>query len=116
MHNRSPSRRSMALQPAEPLWQRAPTHDTDGSPLSDFMMIIPGLRQQPAIRRRRTVDLIQEILAGYAPFVVFADLNLKLNVLWVTVRPRPGICAELPSAIFLRVPEARLVAYQPRRR
>jgi len=108
--------RSLPLQPAEPLWQRAPARDTDGSPLSDFMMIIPGLRDQPAPRRQRTVDLIQQALAGYAPFVVFADLNLKINVLWVTVRPRPGICAELPAAIFLRVPEARLVAYQPRKR
>lgn len=108
--------RSLPLQPAEPLWQRAPARDTDGSPLSDFMMIIPGLRDQPASRRQRTVDLIQQTLAGYAPFVVFADLNLKINVLWVTVRPRPGICAELPAAIFLRVPEARLVAYQPRQR
>jgi len=109
-------RRALPLQPAEPLWQRAPARDTDGSPLSDFMMIIPGLRDQPAPRRQRTVDLIQQTLAGYAPFVVFADLNLKINVLWVTVRPRPGICAELPAAIFLRVPEARLVAYQPRKR
>lgn len=105
-----------SLQPAEPLWQRAPVRDTDGSPLSDFMMIIPGLRDQPPTRRRRTVDRIRQVLGIYAPFVVFADLNLKLNVLWVTVRPRPGICAELPAAIFFQIPEARLVAYQPRKR
>jgi hypothetical protein len=41
---------------------------------------------------------------------VFADMNLRLNVLWVTVRPIPGICLELPAALKTRVPEAMLVA------
>lgn len=116
MRNSSALCRALPLQPAEPLWQRAPARDTDGSPLSDFMMIIRGLRDQPPVRRARTVDVIQTVLSNYGPLVVFADLNLRLNVLWVTVRPRPGICAELPAAIFARVPEARLVAYQPRKR
>ena len=116
MHHQALLHRSLSLEPAEPLWRRAPARDTDGGPLSDFMMIIPELRDQPVLRQRRTVDRIQQVLAAYAPVVVFADLNLKLNVLWVTVRPRPGICAELPAAIFACVPEARLVAYQPHRR
>jgi hypothetical protein len=36
-------------------------------------------------------------------------MNLKLNALWVTVRPIPGICLELPAAIKMQVPEALLV-------
>lgn len=111
-----PPFRAATLLPAEPLWRRAPARDMDGSPLSDFMMIIPGLRDQPVRRRRSTIEHIQHVLSCYAPLVVFADLNLKINVLWVTVRPRPGICAELPAAIFAHVPDARLVAYQPRKR
>jgi hypothetical protein len=43
--------------------------------------------------------------------VVFADLNLKLNLLWVSLRPRPGAISELVAAIRLRVPEALLVAH-----
>ena len=32
---------------AEPLRKRAPSHDENGKPLSDFMMLIPGLRDKP---------------------------------------------------------------------
>jgi hypothetical protein len=37
-------------------------------------------------------------------------LNLKLNILWVTVHPVPGICADVAAAIHHRVPEAKLIA------
>jgi hypothetical protein len=32
------------------------------------------------------------------------------HLLWVSVKPIPGICLELPAAIQARVPEALLVA------
>ena len=105
---------ALGLEPAEPLWMRAPVRDADGSALTDFMMIIPGLRSKPAGRRDTIIRSIREVLALYERVVVFADINLRLNVLWVTVRPRPGICLELPGAILLRVPEARLVAHRGR--
>lgn len=98
------------LQPAEPLWKRAPTRGPDGRPISDFMMLIPRLRNRPLPRRNATVRSIHEVLEYYRRLVLFADLNLKLNVLWVSVKPVPGICLELPAAIKLRVPEALLVA------
>ena len=98
------------LDPAEPLWKRVPTYDDKGQRLSDFMMIIPRLAHRPHHYLKRTLNNIQEVLDGYEQVVVFADLNLKLNVLWVSVRPRPGICLELPTAIKARVPEAVLVA------
>lgn len=56
-----------------------------------------------------TIGEIQAVLDHYRRVVVFADLNLRLNVLWVSVRPVPGICLELPAAIKYRVPEAMLV-------
>lgn len=99
-------------EPAAPLWQRVPTRDEHGQLLSDFMMIIPGLRRQPPHLIERVVRAIEEVLLHYRRVVVFADLNLSLNVLWVSVRPRPGICLELPAAIALRVPEAKLVAHK----
>ena len=49
--------------------------------------------------------------SGLHQDVVFADLNLKLNLLWVSLRPRPGAISELVAAIRLRVPEALLVAH-----
>lgn len=100
------------LQPAEPLWKRAPTHDEDGVALSDFMMIIPRLRDKPRHVLENTIQRIDSVLRCYQKSVVFADLNLGLNVLWVTVRPVPGICLELPTAIKLQVPEALLVSHK----
>lgn len=99
-------------RPAEPLWQRVPTRDEAGRALSDFMMIIPRLRDKPHAALTLTVARIEQVLLAYRESVVFADLNLALNVLWVSVRPVPGICLELPTAIKLRVPEALLVSHK----
>ena len=100
--------------PAEPLWSHVPTRDTEGQRLSDFMMLIPKLRKQPPSHIQHVLQQIEEVLNLYQHAVVFADLNLRLNVLWVSVKPVPGICLELPAAILDRVPEARLVAQPPR--
>ena len=97
------------LNPAEPLWKRVPTRDVDGRLFSDFMMLIPKLRSRPSHIRDAVIAEIHAVLEHYRKVVVFADLNLKLNVLWVSVRPVPGICLELPAAIKCRVPEAMLV-------
>ena len=101
---------STGLDPAEPLWKRVPTRDDQGHPLSDFMMIIPNLRCKPHHLLQKTIELIRDVLSLYRNIVVFADLNLKLNLLWVSVKPVPGICLELPAAIKMQVPEAVLVA------
>lgn len=105
-----PSAMSAGAAPAVPLWQLAPTRDASGRPLTDFMMLIPRLRTRPTFEiARRSLD-IQAVLSLHQD-VVFADLNLKLNLLWVSLRPRPGAISELVAAIRLRVPEARLVAH-----
>jgi hypothetical protein len=106
-------RAGLQMCAGEPLWKRAPTRTEDGVLLSDFMMIIPALRERPPGRLERTVQDIQRVLEAYGHAVVFADLNLRLNVLWVSVRPLPGICLELPAALASRIPEARLVAHKP---
>ena len=102
------------LSAAEPLWSHVPTNDDEGQRLSDFMMLIPKLRNQPQHHIQHVLGQIQDVLERYQHAVVFADLNLKLNVLWVSVKPVPGICLELPAAILDSVPEARLVAQPPR--
>ncbi len=110
-----PPRRAPAitLQPAGPLWQRVPTRDEHGQRLSDFMLLIPRLAQRSHTHQRSVIAELEAALAAFSPHVVFVDLNLKLNLLWVSVRPRPGICVDLPLAIQARVPEARLVAQNP---
>lgn len=101
------------ISAAEPLWNHVPTRDNNGQRLSDFMMLIPKLRNKPQAQLQNILEQIQEVLEYYGHAVVFADLNLRINVLWVSVRPVPGICLELPAAIHARVPEARLVAQPP---
>lgn len=96
---------------AEPLYRRVPTHDQDGQPLSDFMMLIPGLREWPWARRNDRLAGLHAVLGGF-PEVVFADLNLPLNLLWVSVRNTPGIILHLAAAIQARVPEAKVVGSQ----
>lgn len=99
-----------SLAPAEPLWKRVPVRGDDGHPLSDFMLLIPALRSKPPHVIADTVQEIAAVLDAYRHAVVFAELNLRLNVLWVSVKPIPGICLELAAALAARVPEARLVA------
>jgi hypothetical protein len=96
--------------PGLPLWQVAPTRDSAGVRLTDFMMLIPHLRTRPPLEIERASRDIQAVLALHQD-VVFADLNLKLNLLWVSLRPRPGAISELVAAIRLRVPEAVLVGH-----
>ena len=76
------------------------------------MMLIPRLRHWPQRRIEAVCREIQAVFDHYSDSVVFADLNLDLNVLWVSVRPRPGICLEMAAAVKHRVPEAVLVASQ----
>jgi hypothetical protein len=109
-HRDGTPRLAAGMQPGEPLWKRAPTRDEDGRPLPDFMMIIPKLSKRPTEAVRETLREIEAVLKAYEHAVVFADVNLKLNTLWVTTRPIPGICLELAAAVKLRVPEALLVA------
>ena len=97
-------------EPGMPLWQVAPTRDNAGKRLTDFMMLIPRLRSRPPAEIERASRDIQAVLALHQD-VVFADLNLKLNLLWVSLRPSPGAIRELAAAIRTRVPGALLVAH-----
>ena len=100
----------LRLSPAEPLWQRVPTRDEDGRLLGDFMMIIPRLNALSNGKIQEVIRKLEALLGLYHESVVFADLNLKLNVLWVSHKQRRGIGLELAAAIHTCIPEAKLVA------
>ena len=107
------------LQPAAPLWQRAPSRNRDGRLLSDFMMRIPQLGSAPALRRERVCVELQAVFQAYGGQVCFADLNLHLNLVWISVESRPGLIPELAQEIRRRIPEAVLIGHdwaEPRRR
>lgn len=96
---------------SEPLRHRAPSHDEHGKPLSDFMMLIPGLRDKPRHLIDGTLREVHQQLARFQHAVVFAEFNLRLNLLWVSIRPIQGIRFEIAGAIQDQVPEAKLVSH-----
>ena len=103
-------KQSIEVYPNEPLWKRVPTHDEHGNMLSDFMMIIPGLNKSNQLEFLNTVNSLNILFTQYHKYVVFIDLNVKLNLLWVSVKSQPGICLELPTMIKNIIPKALLVA------
>jgi hypothetical protein len=96
---------------AEPLRLRVPTHDEDGRPLSDFMVLIPGLRDKPRHLIDATINDVHLILTHFRHAVVFAEFNVRLNLLWVSIKPIHGIRFDITGAIQEQVPEARLVSH-----
>lgn len=97
----------------EPLWRRAPKRDEAGRPYVDFMMLAPRLNKRPAHEQESVVLLLRGVLSRYEEWVVFADLNLRINVLWVSFKHRPGLMSELVSALRTKVPEFHLVGHNP---
>ena len=100
---------SIDLAPAEPLWKIAPTRDENGNRVSDLLMIIPRLRHKPENHIKRTLNDIDRVLKQFKSDIVFANMDMKLNTLWVSFKPEPGLLLQIASTIKLHVPEAVLV-------
>lgn len=95
---------------SEPLWKRVPTRDHSGKPYTDFMMLIPGLRKSGSSRLREIINKIEAVLNRYEEDIILADLNLKINVLWITLKPHIGLSTEIAALIHHVIPEAKLVS------
>ena len=100
----------LQIQTPQPLWQRAPTRDKEGKPYADFMMLIPGLKKFDSEHIKDIINKINVILKQYDKYIVMADLNLKINILWVTIQPQLGLSAEIAALIHHVIPEAKLVS------
>lgn len=99
----------LAYEHGIPLWQIVPTRGADDRPLADFMMLIPGLRKRPQHEINTALNNMQKALQQYHD-VVFANFNLKINVLWVSVNCKPGLILKMVASIQDAVPEALLIA------
>ncbi|MES9942574.1 MAG: hypothetical protein ABW104_13870 [Candidatus Thiodiazotropha sp. 6PLUC2] len=99
-------------QPSAPLWQRAPNKQENGTSLADLMMLIPGLKHYSDVKLVHLQKMLEEVVREFGEKIVFTDINLKLNVVWVTVLPEPGLCREVALAIRERIPEAVMVGNQ----
>lgn len=75
------------------------------------MLLFPGLRERPRLVLRDIIQRIHTVLSQFNE-VVFVDLNLPLNLLWVSARPTPGIVLTIATAVRRCVPEALLIGQQ----
>lgn len=98
-----------------PLYERAPTKDENGDLLTDFMMLIPRLNRCTTTELKLKLVGLQNALVQFEE-VVFADLNLKINVLWVSLKPRRGLIEQIALRVQENVPEAKLVSGEFHRR
>ena len=98
----------VAMEPGTPLWQVVPTKGADGRSLADFMMLIPQLNKRHQFIIDTTMLNLQRALEPF-PDVVFANFNLKINVLWVSLNCRDGLIFEMVDSIQTLVPDAKLV-------
>lgn len=101
----------ITLDRVQPLYQRVPKADECGRSLSDFMVLVPGMRDWPRPKLLDALAGMQSVLGAFQE-VVFADLNLPLNLLWVSVKPEPGIIAKVAAHLTHRIPEARVISPQ----
>ncbi len=97
----------------EPLWKLAPKRDSEGHPYIDFMMLAPGMKNRPVDEIKCLTLIIHGVLTQYESWVVFADFNLKLNLLWVSLKYRPGIMTEIVATLRAQAPILKLVAHNP---
>jgi len=100
---------SIDLTPAEPLWKLVPTRDEDGGPVSDVLMIIPKLKVKSEQHIKDTMANIEFALKQFNNEILFANLDMKLNTLWVSFKAVPGIYVDIVTALKTSVPEAVVV-------
>jgi hypothetical protein len=100
---------SIDLAPAEPLWKLAPTRDENGGPVSDVLIIIPKLKTRPEQHIKDTLANIEFALKQFNNEILFANLDMKLNTLWVSFKAVPGVYVDIVAALKTNVPEAVLV-------
>lgn len=93
----------------QPLYDRAPTLDENGKPYADFMVLIPGLNKASAAELKQKMAGLQAVLINYSE-VVFVDLNMRLNLLWVSFRPKVGLIERMVVDIQQSLPEAKLIS------
>lgn len=96
------------LFPGGDLWRYAPARGMQGEPLCDLMMLLPAIKHERALRVLVQAQL-QSVLEGFGDKVFFANLNIRLGILWVTVKSEPGLCGEVVDAIRSRIEGARTV-------
>ena len=103
---------SIDLHQSEPLWQRVPLRTSAGEYTCDFMMLIQRFNQQSSQIQTEIINRLYSVLQQYSEVILFADLNMKLNLLWISHLPRIGIGLEVAARIHDQIPQAKLISHQ----
>lgn len=96
----------------QPLWQRVPTRTDTGELAFDFMVIVKQLNKLAPMKQNIVLDEIYSVLEIYSKVILLADMNLKMNLLWVSHLPRPNLSIEIASRIIDVYPPARLISHR----
>lgn len=75
-------------------------------------MLIPRLAQRGPGFAEYAAQRLCAVCAGFDDQVLFADLNYKTGAVWISVRARPGVCAEVARAVRAELPQALTVGGQ----
>lgn len=97
-------------EPAEPLWKRVPLQTDAGELVSDFVMILSGLKKLGKLQQQEIYDKLYAVLKIYDGDILLAEINTRLSTLWVSHKPRPGLGTEIASLIHHHVPQAKLIS------
>jgi len=104
---------AFSVQAAQPLWRSVPKRDEAGRLLNDFMMLAPGLKALPGNEVETVIRRIRSVLERFPDLVVFANFNVALNLLWVSLRCRQGGMSLVVFALRAEVPMLKLVGHLP---
>lgn len=96
-----------------PLWRVVPKRDGEGRAYTDFMMLAPGLKGRSEQEMAVILRVIHGVLSRFGDGVAFADFNMNLRLLWVSLPCRPGLMFRVVGALRVHVPELKLVAHHP---
>ncbi len=107
---RRPAPAGRRLFPGGPLWERAPSRLEGGAPACDFLLLVPGLGQRTPDELTLVFAQMERVLEGFGDRVLMADFNARLNLLWVSHVPEPGLAGDLRDALTRVLPGAKLVA------
>ncbi len=103
-------KKCLSSDPAVPLWQRVPTRTDAGEMAADFIMILSGLKQLGSVQKQKVYDTLYQILKTYDADILLAEVNTRMNTLWVSHKPRPGLGVEIAAMIHEHVPQAKLIS------
>ena len=101
-----------AYSAGTPLWQHVPTRQGDQA-VSDFLLYIPAFRRRGEHYPDYVAQMVLQVCRALDDKVIFANLDARLGLIWVSIPAEPGVCGRVAAALQVVLPEALLVGGQP---